>query len=227
MRLTTIVSAIALAAVCAGTAVAADKLPDKASTPAEQRFVAGASAALNKLYPTEQAAEAAGYFQYTNADRTGAISFVNPNYFTSTLEHPSQLWYSEKGALLGADYSVPKTATPPALFNLQPGRWFDFGAHVHWTLAPSSGKPAAEYATSVKKWLAAGGSLTDPSAATVVKLGKAKSTADVAHVFAFPNLWDTEIWVDDNPSGAFAQYNPNVKPAPKHKSKHGDGSGMM
>ncbi|MDQ2679522.1 MAG: hypothetical protein M3Y21_00640 [Candidatus Eremiobacteraeota bacterium] len=51
------------------------------------------------------------------------------------------------------------------------------------------------------------------TAAPIVKLGKATSATEVAHIFAFPDLWDTEIWVVHNPKGAFATGNPLVHPS--------------
>ena len=61
-------------------------------------------------------------------------------------------------------------------------------------------------------WLAAGGSLENPSAATLVKLGKVKSASDVVTVFSFPAVWDLIVWIKPNPDGAFAYKNPLVKP---------------
>lgn len=204
-----------------GVAAMATPKPKLSGKPvgAEIAFVESAEKRLNALYPTPALAEKAGYVRYSNEDRTGAISYVNPAYWTSTLTHPSQLWYDVHGHLLGADYSVLKgTSTkPPVKWGLNPARWFTFPAHVHWVLKTAKGY-SYEHATSVKKFLAAGGNLAHPSPQTVVALHKAASAAEVSYIFAFPTLWDTEIWVDDNPAGAFAAANPNVKPSHKHAS---------
>ena len=36
---------------------------------------------------------------------------------------------------------------------------------------------------------------------------------DVKKVFVFPALWDLQVWVMQNPNGAFAEMNPLVKPS--------------
>ena len=41
----------------------------------------------------------------------------------------------------------------------------------------------------------AGGSLTKPSADTVVKLGKVPSADYIATIFEFPTQWDLIVWV--------------------------------
>jgi hypothetical protein len=61
-------------------------------------------------------------------------------------------------------------------------------------------------------WLAAGGSLQDPSPATLVKLGKVTSASEVVTLFNFPAVWDLIIWIKPNPDGAFAYKNPLVTP---------------
>jgi hypothetical protein len=118
------------------------------------------------------------------------------------------------GNLLGADYSVLQSASPtaPTLWGIDPKRWESFHAHVHWVIVGADGKETYG-ATSMKKFTAAGGNLDNPDAATVVKLGDAKSAAAVTHVFVFPAIWDLTVWVKDNPNGAFADMNPNVTPS--------------
>ncbi|HEV3152645.1 MAG TPA: hypothetical protein VGZ02_02460 [Candidatus Baltobacteraceae bacterium] len=199
---------------------AAPKLPDK-PVGTEVAFVHSVQTTLNSLYPTEAAAEKAGYFRYTNVDETGAISYVNPSYWKSDLQHPSQLWYSAKGELLGADYSLPYAGPAPKIWGVNPARWGKFGAHVHWVTKDASGNMKYGQATSLAKFKAAGGDPSNPSAATVVKMGRVKDASSVVHIFAFPDLWDMELWVKNNPNGAFADSNPLV-PVPKK----GTGMGM-
>jgi hypothetical protein len=214
-------AALALSAaiilVCGGTtrALAAAAQPSDHPTAAEAPFVAKATADLQRLYGTTALAGAAGYFRYTDEDSTGAISWVNPKYFNSDETHPSQLWYDVKGRLIGVDYSVIRNGSknPPSKWGLLPARWFDFGAHVHYGLTMAVGGTHFGYVT-VKKMMAAGGSATNPTAADIVKAGKAKSASDVTFAFGFPDLWDTEFWTVPNPSGAFATKNPAVKPSP-------------
>lgn len=205
-----------------GPAAAAVKVPDK-PVGAEAAFVRNVTSTLNGLYATTASAKAAGYFRYTKEDRTGAISYVNPSYWNSDLQHPSQLWYSASGQLLGADYSVPIAQSPakPNRWGVNPARWFKFGAHVHWDVQLPNGTKTYDNATSVKKFTAAGGSIADPDAAAIVKMGKVANAGEVTHVFAFPNLWDLELWVVPNPNGAFAKKDPLVHPT------KGAGSGMM
>jgi hypothetical protein len=201
----------ALVFLAFGSAFATGMLPPKPQG-AEVAFVAGASKDLNARFSTEAAAESAGFFRYTNEDDTGAISYVNLKQWTSAdPQHPSQLWYSVSGKLLGADFSVPYVAgQPPKRWGVNPARWFHFPAHVHWVL--EAGGKEVYGATSVAKFKAAGGDPNDPQPATVVALGKAKSVYEVKHVFLFPSLWDVEIWVTPNPNGAFAETNPLVHP---------------
>jgi hypothetical protein len=180
-------------------------------TAAEAPFVARATAYLTKRYPTPAAAEKAGYVRYTDEDETGAISYENGAWTSADAEHPSQLWYDVKGRLLGADYSLPLSPTPPNLFGIEPSRWQTFHRHIHYSLHGPGG--ATIYgATGVGKILAAGGNPEHPTAADLVKAGIATSPAEVAFVFEFPAIWDLELWVLPNPSGAFADTNPNVKP---------------
>jgi hypothetical protein len=201
----------ALVLITLGSAAAADSLSPKPQG-AEVAFVQSISKDLNARFPTPADAEKAGYFRYTNEDDTGAISYTNLTWQTaSDPQHPSQLWYSAGGKLLGADFSVPYTSsTPPSLWGVNPKRWEDFPAHVHFVL-DENGKMVYT-ATSVKKFKAAGGDVENPQAATAVKLGKAKSVSEVKHIFFFPHIWDLIVWVTPNPNGAFADKNPLVHP---------------
>ncbi len=119
--------------------------------------------------------------------------------------------------MLGADYSVPLTAengsAPPKLWGLNPARWMKFGRpHVHYVLN-GTGDSAYGHAVSAKAFVAAGGSLSDPTAAALVKLKKVNDAAMVKTVFTFPAQWDMELWVTPNPLGAFAEKNPLVHPS--------------
>ncbi|HTV91208.1 MAG TPA: hypothetical protein VMG98_00680 [Verrucomicrobiae bacterium] len=194
---------------CVG--LAADTLSPKPQG-AEVAFVSGIQSDLTGRFATIAQAQAAGYFRYTYEDKTGSISYANLQWTSSDPQHPSQLWYSVDGKLLGADFSQPYVAgIPPTLWGVNPQRWGHFGAHIHYVL-DVNGKETYG-ATSVTKFKAAGGDPNNPQPATIVAMGIAKDASQVKHVFLFDNIWDLEVWVLPNPNGAFAEMNPNVHPS--------------
>ncbi|HEV3152313.1 MAG TPA: hypothetical protein VGZ02_00760 [Candidatus Baltobacteraceae bacterium] len=186
--------------------------PSAAETPFVQRVTAD----LNKRFPTPADAEKAGYFRYNNEDETGAISYANLNWDSSGGQ-PSQLWYDVNGKLLGADYSIPISVTSvpprPVLWGVDPQRWVEVThEHVHYVLKMPDGTMKYGLAVNAKTFESAGGNIRNPSASTLVKLGKVQNAADVVKIFTFPAQWDLELWVTPNPNGAFAQTNPLVHP---------------
>jgi len=215
----------------ASAGLAANPTPAPAPTAAppesatEVRFVAAATNDLQTRFATTSAAAAAGYFRYTDEDQTGAISWVNTNYWASDSKHPSQLWYDVNGRLIGADFSVLQNGphTPPAVWGVQPSRWLDFSpAHVHFGIKTPAGVKFG--AAGQKSMALVGGSVANPTAADIVKLSKTarwqrlkipapQGAGDVAFVFQFPAIWDLQVWLVPNPLGAFAEHNPNVKPS--------------
>ena len=207
----TAIAAVAAFVLGGCIAQAAPKLsPQPQGT--EIAFVQSIQKDLTARFPDAAAAEKAGYFRYTNEDNTGAISYTN-GQFTSDPTHPSQLWFDVNGNLLGADFSQPYAAKKPSVWGVAPERWIRFGAHVHAVYTDDTGKTVYGRATSVKKFVAAGGSLTAPTGDAFVKLGFVKSATQVTHAFAFPLMWDLIVWVKPNPAGAFAEKNPDVKPS--------------
>ncbi|HKW45329.1 MAG TPA: hypothetical protein VJN22_06680 [Candidatus Eremiobacteraceae bacterium] len=180
----------------------------------ETQFVQSIQADLGKRFPHASDAEAAGYLRYTDPDNTGAISYANRQWTSQDIMHPSQLWYDKNGDLLGADFSVPNTdGKRPNLFGVNPGRWNEFDDHIHWVAKdPMTGKMEYDNWVMAPKWVAAGGDLKNPSADTLVKLGKVKAASSVTAIFDFPTVWDLIVWTKPNPNGAFAEKNPNVKP---------------
>ena len=201
--------ALLVSSSCIG--LAADTLSPKPQG-AEVAFVTGIQNDLNARFATIAQAQAAGYFRYTNEDKTGSISYANLQWTSSDPQHPSQLWYSVDGKLLGADFSQPYGAgSPPNLWGVNPQRWGHFGAHVHYVL-DVNGKETYG-ATRVSDFKAAGGDPNNPQAATLVAMGKAKDASQVKRIFLFNNIWDLEVWVLPNPNGAFADMNPNVHPS--------------
>ena len=210
--------ALAVLLLSPGTPAGAQASP--APTPAtlsagETKSVAQISATLNRRYPNPAAAEKAGYVRYTNEDDTGAISYADREWNSTTQERPSQLWYDVNGRLLGADYSVLVAThpTPPSLFGIAPSRFFEENAHVHYVVRNPDGSLTYSRAVGAKKYAAAGLDVQHPTAAGLVKVGAVDSPDRVATVFLFPHIWDVTIWVLPNPDGAFADKNPNVTPA--------------
>ena len=210
-RLALFFSALAFAA---GNVALADQAPTyKGPTSAsEQQFVASIQADLMKRFPTAADAEKAGYVRYTNEDDTGAISYANMQWQSMDIQHPSQLWYDKNGKLLGADFSVQTDSpTRPTLFGVNPGRWYEFDDHVHWVGRNASGQLTYDNYVMANKYKAAGGDPAHPTAAELVRMGKVTSASDVVTIFDMPRIWDLIVWVTPNPSGAFAEKNPNVK----------------
>lgn len=175
---------------------------------AEQQFVAARAHELHARYPTVAAARRGGYFRYTDEDRAGIIAYANLQW-QSDEHHPSQLWYDERGRLIGADFSryVADRTKRPSLWQLSPGRWTHFIAHVHF--AVRSG-PVHYGAVYVDRYREAGGDPRRPTAHPIVRLGFAKDDRDVRFVFYFPEVWVASVWLVPNPLGAFADTNPNV-----------------
>jgi hypothetical protein len=217
---------VLLRLTCALSIFALATLPSFAATPApkatlspvpqgsEVTFVQDIQKDLMARFPTSADATKAGYFRYTNEDEDGAISYANLHWQSGDPQHPSQLWYDVHGNLLGADFSVLQSDSPepPSLWGINYRRWISFREHIHYILAGPNGTETYG-ATSAKKFAAAGGDVDNPQAATLVKMGIAKSTADVKRVFLFPSIWDLIVWVKPNPSGAFADKNPLVIPS--------------
>ena len=208
-------ASLALAVVTAAAA-RADQRPTyrgPLSAP-EKQFVMSIQAELGTRYATEADAENRGFFRYTNEDDSGAISFANEHWTSADIAQPCQLWYDKHGALLGADYCEPyKPGDPrPKMFGVNPGRWNEFDAHVHWVGTDQSGKATYDNYVMAPDFIRGGGDPAHPTAAMLVKMGKAQSVASVKKVFAFPSSWDLVVWVKPNPAGAFAWKNPLVKP---------------
>jgi len=179
---------------------------------AERRFVAARAHELHAKYATAAAARRSGYFRYTDEDRAGIIAYANLRWQSD--EHdPSQLWYDERGRLIGADFSRPVVdrARRPTLWGLSPERWTHFIEHVHFGVRSGRVRYGAVY---VDRYREAGGDPRRPTAAAIVRLGFAKDERDVRFVFYFPELWVASVWLVPNPLGPFADTNPSV---PAHR----------
>ncbi|HLI96849.1 MAG TPA: hypothetical protein VKT72_12280 [Candidatus Baltobacteraceae bacterium] len=170
-------------------------------TLSEQQFVQSVQQDLLRRFPHVADAVRAGYVRYTAADESGAISYANQQW-SSDQSHPSQLWYDKNGNLLGADFSVlrPNNEPRPQQWGIDPGRWVELNGHVHYVTRDGSGALKYDQWVWNQQWVAAGGSLTAPTAATLVKLGRVTSANDVVTVFEFPTIWDLTVWVVPHPN---------------------------
>jgi hypothetical protein len=173
-------------------------------SPSEEQFVASVKADLLARYPHVSDAQKAGYVRYTSPDDTGAISYADQKW-TSDPTHPSQLWYDASGNLMGADFSVPRpNGEPrPQLWGINPGRWYEFNGHVHYVVRAPDGKMLYDQWIWNSDFVSAGGNLSAPSAATVVKLGRVPSADYIQTIFEFPTIWDLIVWVTPHPAGPF------------------------
>jgi hypothetical protein len=199
-----------------GSLARADEGPtyDGPISPPEAQFIQSMQDDLYKRFSHASDAIKAGYVRYTGIDETGSISYANRQWISDPT-HPSQLWYDKDGNLLGADFSVPRPNGEPRphLWGIDPGRWVEFNGHVHYVLKdPATGALSYDHWIWNQDFVAAGGSLDNPSADTVVKLNRASNAADVVTIFEFPTIWDLIVWVKTNPDGAFAYKNPSVTP---------------
>jgi len=178
---------------------------------AERAFIEQSSRFVHKHYATTAEAARAGFIRFTNQDKSGAISWANLQWTSVDADHPSQVWYDASGRLIGVDYSVLQSDTtqPPNLWGINPERWSVIHAHMHYGVRAGEGIKYG--AMAAKRFSDAGGSIASPMKQTLVDMGIAKSSDDVAFVFLFPAIWDVNFWVIPNPNGEFADLNPNVK----------------
>jgi hypothetical protein len=192
--------AAVLAALCAMTAVArADEQPTYTGplSPSETQFLDSVRRDLTARFPHASDAEKAGYVRYTAPDDTGAISYADQQW-NADPTHPSQLWYDKDGNLMGADFSVPRPNNEPRpqVWGINPGRFYEFNGHVHYVVKePDSGKMVYDQWIWNKDFVDAGGSLSKPSVATVVKLGRVPDASYVTTIFEFPTQWDLIVWM--------------------------------
>ncbi len=198
----------ALLLLFAGGAIAlADEGPSFTGPPtvSEYQFVQSVQRDLTSRFAHVADAVRAGYVRYTGVDDSGAISYANQQW-SSDPTHPSQLWYDRSGNVLGADFSVlrPNNEPRPKLWGVNPGRWVELNGHVHYVKRDASGALKYDQWVWNQDWVAAGGSLTSPSAATLVKLGHVKSPNDLVTLFEFPTIWDLTVWVVPHAAGPFS-----------------------
>ena len=191
------------AAVIAAIWIAAPARADETATckgplsAGESAFVQSVQKDITARYPHASDAIAAGYVRYTAPDDTGAISYAN-QHWVSDPTHPSQLWYDVNGNLMGADFSVPRPNNEPRpqLWGIDPCRWFEFNGHIHYVARdPNTGETLYDLYVWNKAFVDNGGSLSNPSAQTLVDMGKVPAASDVLTIFEFPTIWDLIVWV--------------------------------
>ena len=191
--------------------------------PRELAFIESSARFVHVAYARPALAARAGFVRFTDEDRTGAISWANQHWTSTDAEHPSEVWYDAKGRLIGVDYTVLQTDTPdrPRLWEIDPRRWISIRAHMHYGVWRD--RRIAYGAMSTDRFEEYGGTISLPDRQILVDAGVAKTKRDVAFLFLLPSIWDLQFWVIPNPYGAFAEYNPRVKPKPQHPQKHSMG----
>ncbi|HME81647.1 MAG TPA: hypothetical protein VKF82_06180 [Candidatus Eremiobacteraceae bacterium] len=184
-------------------------------SPLERTFVDTVTRDLQTRFTTTKQAAAAGYYRYNNEDETGAISWVNTSYWKSDPQHPAQLWYDINGRLIGADFSYLQADSVKAqtMWGVSASRFIAIEQHVHYGLKQPDGSVKYGAGYGAKTAAKFGVPLANPTAADIVKIGKAKDASQVAFVFEYPAIWDLMVWLVPNPLGAFAEFNPDVKPS--------------
>jgi hypothetical protein len=98
---------------------------------------------------------------------------------------------------MGADFSVPRpNGEPrPQLWGIDPCRWFEFNGHVHYVVRePGTNKMLYDQWIWNNDFVNAGGNLSNPSADTVVKVGRVPSAGYISTIFEFPTIWDLIVW---------------------------------
>ncbi len=198
--------------VAAAVLLAIVRAPPQSTSPfpnaAEQRFVLARTHELGQKFPTAADAERGGFFRYTDEDRAGIIAYANLRW-QSDEHHPSQLWYDERGRLIGADFSryVTDRTKRPKLWGLSSDRWTHFIEHVHFGVRSGPIRYGALY---VDRYREGGGDPRRPTPHPIVRLRFAKNDRDVKFVFYFPEVWVASVWLVPNQLGAFADTNPSV-----------------
>lgn len=202
------IASIMLAAVGVFAAVTPASADEQATcrgplSASETTFVQNVTRDLNARFPHASDAIAAGYVRYTAPDDTGAISYANRQWKADPT-HPSQLWYDTSGNLMGADFSVPRPNSEPRpqLWGIDPCRWFEFNGHVHYVVTvPDTKQMLYDQWIWNDDFVKAGGSLSNPSANTVVNVGKVPSANYVSTIFEMPTQWDLIVWTQPHAAG--------------------------
>lgn len=208
MRVRYAISAVALFLALSGPGFAATSVP---LTGSEKAFVVKTSATLNAKYPTTATAKAAGFgmlFDEIGADNT--YDWTNYGFSNVTPDHPNFLWYDRHGHLAGVDWEFPASgyASAPNIpaFPVRASFWVKIPEHVHYSYTVN-GK--TRYGVAKAKPALRTMKIT----ADMLRANGARLPKDATLVWAMyhPAVWDLAMWTVPNPSGPFADKNPNVK----------------
>jgi len=206
MRYAVVTTVLFIALTGAAFAATSPPLSDS-----EKAFVTKASATLNNEYPTTATAKSAGFILlYDSIDDDNTYDWTNMTFTGITPEHPNFLWYDRHGNLAGVDWEFPAAgqASAPQLaaFPVSAARWVKIPEHVHYAYT-MNGK--MKYGVTKATPALRTGTIT----ADELRSNGAKLPKDATLVWAMyhPAVWDLAMWTVPNPSGAFADKNPNVK----------------
>ena len=206
MRYAALIAALTIALTQA--AFAANNAP---LTDSEKAFVTRTSATLSDKYPTTETAKSAGFgmlFDTIGDDNT--YDWTNFSFAGVTPDHPNFLWYDRHGRLVGVDWEFPTAEHAPAprlaAFPVRTARWVEIPEHVHYayTLNGKMHYGVAKATPALRK-----GTID----AQMLRANGAKLPKDAKLNWAMyhPAVWDLAMWTVPNPSGPFADKNPNVK----------------
>lgn len=177
----------------------------------EKAFVATASSQLQGRYPNTATAKSGGYsLLYDTIDSDNTYNWTNFDFTHVAPGRPNFLWYDRQGHLAGADWELPKSEYPAvphlAAYPVQSTRWVLIREHVHfaYTLTGKSYYGVAKAAPGLRQ---------DHITADQLRASGAKLPIGATLLWAMyhPAVWDLAMWLVPNPSGAFAEKNPNVK----------------
>ncbi len=188
---------------------AAKSTPAPTPAPGEAAFIAGVTKTLQAKYPTTAAATAGGYSQMTRMEDDGTVIWFNGKWDNDvSKDAPNFLWYDKNGKLVGLDYQYTVSANPkaPSMYPVKASRWTTIPAHMHFAYKMSNGTVKRRGAMALK------GVTSDPTAAQLKAAKLLPANASLMWAHYHPKSWDLGFWLVPNPSGAFADLNPLVKP---------------
>ena len=166
---------------------------------------------LTARYGTISRAQAAGYAQVTPVRWDGTAVYFDRTYRNVDRLHPNFLWYDRRGRLAGIDYQVPIATypmDPPGrdLFDVSRMRWNIVYAYAHFAYVVHGQTMVAEIEAEGRPKFAA----ANTALAALHKSGFLPADARLLWYSYRPRCWDLALWLNDNPLGASATFNPKV-----------------